>query len=166
MKNISVSNDLWKRLRHYRHELGFKHYTKLITFLLDFYEDATQQRKHTNLEEIKKTINKNELIVFKQLTKDGKEIFRGYGFPDFYHVENGRLIVDEVNGDAYSRLTKNQIRFQKHLIETGARYRIWNVDKLGKSKIVYDSDKRASLLEEKMCAKNKHANNNDEMWDI
>ena len=166
MKNITVSNDVWKRLRRHRRELGFKHYTKLITFLLDFYEDVTQQGKHTDLEEIKKTINKNELMVYKQLTKDGKEIFRGYGFPDFYHVENGRLIVDEVNDELHSRLTKNQIRFQKHLIEIGARYRIWNVDKSGKSKIVYDSDNKHTSVLEEPTDETKKNNDNNEMWDI
>jgi len=104
---------------------------------------------------IEHQMNKPERLTYKKLTKDGKEVFRGNGFPDFYHMEDDRLVVDEVKSEGYSYLSDNQKRLKDYLIRSGVRYRIWNVDKSGDTKIVYDSDDDE-----------KKNINEDKMWDI
>lgn len=34
MKNISISNDTWRKLRKVRNEQGFKHYSKMLDWLI------------------------------------------------------------------------------------------------------------------------------------
>jgi len=201
MKNISISNQLWKRIRKHRSDLGFKHYTTTMEYITAFYEINQSLLGETNDEIMKKIkekpkieyqMDKSERIAYNKLTEDGKEIHRGYGFPDFYHMEDDRLVVDEVK-TYKAKLSVNQKRLKEYLVKTGVRYRIWNVDESGNTELVYDSDrgknslyskkrlmeKKQSLLEEKTSkskkkqslllektGKKKKNNSDDKMWDI
>ena len=163
MKNITVSNQTWKRLRQHRDSLKFKHYNETLERILVFYE------MHQSLleEQTDEIMNKNERIIYNKLKQIGKEeIYKGNGLDDFYHMEDSRLVVDKVKSESTPTLSDDQKRLMKHLIKIGIRYRIWNVDKSGNTKIVYDSDnnKRAFSLEERT----NEIDHDDEnkMWNI
>lgn len=167
MKTLSVSKENWRKLRKLRSDLNLKNFNDVVTYLFDI---AEEYEKVHPLE----AMNRREKIVYNKLIKSGANVFRGYGFPDFYHLKDGNLVVDEVKSEN-SKLSKRQEQLKSHLIKAGIIYRVWEVNRYGKATIIFDSEfgtrsldkNRHQIIDEKKEQKNdEEYDGNNDIWDI
>lgn len=83
----------------------------------------------------------NKKSIMKEIQKNGHHIFKGSGFPDFYHIE-GNVFVTDIIKIKDKKLTRSQERMKSFLEIVGVRYRIWEIDdatKINSLVLAYDN---------------------------
>ena len=93
MKNVSISINLWRKLKQIRDEQGFKHFGKVIELLIIQSEDTVKNTDEKTIDVSPYTFNELQELKMKNSCESFDEVFIGMieqlrKFQDIFGVSN------------------------------------------------------------------------------